>query len=360
MPRKTDLAEAEVFTAIQVLLASGIYPTAARLREALEHRGSPVVLQRFLADWYAQHGPELAKKAAAAPAKTAAGGLQAELKRLTAQAVQEVEVAQAARIATLDDRAAALDGRDAGLVQREAQQDAREAAHAELLVDLRQQLATANTQLDAAHARAVEEAGAGRAQIEALQNALAARDAELGRLRPVAEKLPAVQANVERAQADAAREQARVLKLVGERDRLQRLASERAADLAKAKGALERSDATGAIQEAALAALRQQLQDALSSLANSEGRGETLARDLELAETGRRADAERIEDLRRAGADKDQQLAVLSTRLDAARVELSRLDGVVAGLAELQDAVLGLGAQLRKSTVRREKPGSED
>ena len=84
MPRMTQLSEAEVFAAIKDLVEHGEYPTSARLRERLEHRGSPVVLQRFLATWYERFGPELARKADSAPKKGKTTGLEAELRRLTA------------------------------------------------------------------------------------------------------------------------------------------------------------------------------------------------------------------------------------------------------------------------------------
>lgn len=361
MARSTHLDQAAVFAAIERLLVAGAYPTAARVREQLDGRGSPVVLQRFLGDWYEQHGPELARKAAAAPHKSPTDGLQAELKRLTASAVQEVEAAQAARIAALDDRAAALEGREAGLLAREQAQDAREAAHAELLADLREQLATANAGLTEANTRAIEEAGAYRAQVEALHAAGDAREAELVRLRPLAEQLPTLKATVDRAQADAAREQARVVELVGERDRLQRLASDRAAELAKVTGALERADAAAATQNASLAALRQQLQEARAALTAGTVRGETLTRELEQAQAGRQADAEQIEALGQAAAAADKERAVLVARLDAAQAEVKRFEDMTTGLVDLQDELIGLRSQLRQiSAGRHEKPGVED
>lgn len=56
MARSTQLEQTEVFAAIERLLVAGVYPTAARVREQLDGRGSPVVLQRFLGNWYEQHG----------------------------------------------------------------------------------------------------------------------------------------------------------------------------------------------------------------------------------------------------------------------------------------------------------------
>ena len=364
MPRQTELSEAEVFSAIHALVADGAYPTSARLREALDHRGSPVVLQRFLGDWYAQHGPELARKAAAAPAKTVAGSLQAELKRLTASAVQEVESAQAERIAALDGHAAALKSREADLLAREQRLDARESAHAEHLFDLRAQLDAAGArqaELEAARDRAIDEGGVSRGQVEALKAVNELREAELGGLRAVAEQIPALQSTVDRIQADLAREQARVVELVGERDRLQRLASERATELAKVRGQLERADEAAAAQTATLATLRQQLQEGHAEIAAGQERGEALARELGQAEAGRQSDAERIEALRQAGAAAEQQQAVLAARLAAAHAEVERLEGMREGLDALKDAVQRLGAQMRPGgTAKRRTSEGKD
>lgn len=359
MPRQTELSEAEVFRAIEVLLANGDYPTSARLREALDHRGSPVVLQRFLGAWYAQHGPELAKKAAAAPAKTLAGGLQAELKRLTATAVQEVEAAQAERIAALDARAAALDARDADLLAREQRLDARESAHAEHLVDLRAQLeAAAATQfrLEEARDRAIEEGGVYRGQVEALKAASEIRETELDRLRTAADQIPALQAALERVQADVTREQARVVELVGERDRLQRLANERASELAKVKGALERADADAATQNATLATLRQQLQEAQAALAMQRAQTETLERDLRLTQQEREADSHRLNALQQHLNGARQDHAADLAKLERVQAELARYAGMATDLVGLKDAVQSLHDRLPPDpTVHQKK-----
>lgn len=358
MARSTQLNQAEVFAAIEHLLVAGEYPTAAHVREQLGGRGSPVVLQRFLSEWYEEHGPELARKAASAPQKSPAGGLQAELKRLTASAVQEVEAAQADRIAALDDRAAALEGVEANLLAREQSQDARESAHAELLGDLRQQLAAVNTALHEANARAIEETGAYRAQVEALHGAGEAREVELVSLRRQAEKLPALQTALEMAQADAAREQARVVELAGECDRLQRLANERATELAKVKGALERADAADATHKDGLAMLRQQLQEAQSAITAGTIRSETLARELEQAQAAGRADAERIKALHQTAAETEKAQEVLLARLDMAQTALDRSNGLSTELASLREEVHGLSKWLQ-SVAMPSKKGKE-
>lgn len=161
MGRVTSLTEAEAFGAIRALLEAGTYPTAAALREQLGGRGSPVVLQRFLADWYATHGPELAQKAAA-HRPDPAGGLRAQLQALTKEAMAEVDAAQAERVAALDRRQAALEEREARVEAREAdlevrtrRLDDREMAQAELLQELRDQVARATQARDAARAAEV-------------------------------------------------------------------------------------------------------------------------------------------------------------------------------------------------------------
>lgn len=349
MPRHTELSEAEVFSAVHGLVAAGVYPTSARLREALKNRGSPVVLQRFLSAWYVQFGPELARKATAKPPKPATGVLQAEIKRLAEDALHEVEAAQAERIATLDARAAVLDAREAEQLARDQRLDAREAAHAAHLADLRSQLeaaAAAQARLEETRDQAIKDMGEARGTVEALRRAGEARQAELDQVRADLDLIPTLKMAVERAQADAAREQARVVELVGERDRLQRLASERAAELAKVKGELERADASAAAQEATLATLRQQLYNTGADLAACTLRGENLARELAQAQAGRRVDGEQIRALQQAESAARQAQAAGAARLESALAEIDQLQGIREGLASLKNAVLQINERL--------------
>jgi len=359
MPRQTELSEAEVFSAIHGLVAAGVYPTAARLREALDHRGSPVVLQRFLSAWYEEFGPELARKATAKPPKPATGVLQAEIKRLTEDAMQEVEAAQAERIAAIDARAAALDAREAEQLSREQRMDAREAAHAEHLADLRAQLeaaAAAQSRLEETRDQAIKDMSEARGVVEALRSDGQARQAELDQVRAELEQIPALKMTAERAQADAAREEARVVELVGERDRLQRLASERAAELARLTGGLERADAAAAAQEATLAKLRQQLHDTGADLAAWAVRGGNLAREVEQAQAGRRADGEQIRALQGAEIAVREAHAADAARLESARAEIERLQGIREELASLKVVVVQIKDRLTPaSTVSKKK-----
>ena len=362
MARSTTLEKTTVFAVIEGLLAAGEYPTAARVREQLDGRGSPVVLQRFLGDWYGEFGPELARKAAAAP-KGVAGGLQAELKRLTANAVQEVEAAQADRIAALDTRGAELDGREKNLKDREDKQDLRESAHAELLVDLRQQLATAaahHTQLEEARQQALEEASACRRHAEAHTATLSTMDRELQQLRVLAEQVPVLKASLDRANADAAREQARVVELVNERDQLQRQCSDRRAELAKVQALLDSAVAAAGEQEARFIGQREQLQEALAQVAVAKSRGEALAVELDQAAGRRLADSERIESLRAEISAGERDRAGLTVRLDVALQDVERLGVLGAGITSLKEEIGRLGMKIGQSQKESEKPLSTD
>lgn len=353
MGRKTELTAKTVYPEIHHLVAEGLNPTSERLRERLGGRGSPIVLQRFITDWFKDHGARLAGKIKAAPPTMAPTGLKAELQQLTAAAVQEFEAAQAERVAKLEAQDAALKGREEGLLVRERDQDAKELAHAELLVDLRQQLALANSQLEAGHARALEEAGRAHGQIEALQAALADRETELARLRPLAEQLPALHASLERAQADATREQARVVEVVGERERLQRLAEDRAAELAKLKAVLERADAAAATQSATVATLRQELQESQASYAASVARAQAQDGALEQALAERAADAALIASLRQTAEETAQRLAAVDAHRDAVVVMDGRLKPMEATLERLE-------ADLRKLRSNKAKGGRKE
>jgi colicin import membrane protein len=152
MGRLTQLTESEVFGVIRALLDDGSYPTAAAVRERLGGRGSPVVLQRFLADWYREHGPLLAQKASTH--RPAASGLRAHLHALTQEAMAEVDAAQASRVAELDRRHAELDEREARLLALTADLEARSrqledrgSAQLEMLNQLKDQLSQAFTGL---------------------------------------------------------------------------------------------------------------------------------------------------------------------------------------------------------------------
>ncbi len=182
MARTTALPQSDVFSAIEGLLAAGEYPTAARLRERLDRRGSPVVLQRFLSDWYAEHGADFVLKVERRRQADGGDTIRAQLASATRDALAKFDVQQAERVATLDARATALDQREADLLARDQRLDEREIGQRELIDTLkadRQAALTAQQDARDAAARLQSEleverqrAGALAAQCEDLQRQL--------------------------------------------------------------------------------------------------------------------------------------------------------------------------------------------
>ena len=156
MPKKTQLSETEAFTAIEAILLGGGYPTAARLRENLDGRGSPVVLQRFLASWYETNGPEIARKAEQAKHGQPTKQLKDELQRLTRDAISEIDKARADQEAELTARQTAMDQREQTLLAKERQLANRESDHAAWIEDLRQREKRSAQQADEAASRLTE------------------------------------------------------------------------------------------------------------------------------------------------------------------------------------------------------------
>lgn len=363
MARPSTISREEVFAAVASLIAVGSYPNPTNVRAELGGRGSPPLVQRYIGLWYAEFGPELARKAAKKPLeapKTPTEGIQEQIKRLTASALEAVEQAEATRIAAIRDREAVLDARDENLRAREDKQDARELAHNELLGDLRKQLEVATEHmalLEAARTQEVEEIAACRTQLEA---ALAAKDVELERLRGVAEQVPVLKANVDRATAEATREQARVVELVNERDQLQRQCSDRRAELAKVQALLDSAVAAAGEQEARFIGQREQLQEALAQVAVAKSRGEALALELDQAAGRRLADSERIESLRAEISAGERDRAGLTVRLDVALQDVERLGVLGAGITSLKEEIGRLGMKIGQSQKESEKPLSTD
>lgn len=327
MPRMTQLAEAEVFAAIRDLVEHGEYPTSARLRERLEHRGSPVVLQRFLASWYEQFGPELARKADSAPKKGKTAGLEAELRRLTADAVQEVEAAQRVRIDALDHREQQLDerekqleAREANLRAREGKLDERELAQHELVRTI--------TASSAAASQTKDEALAALAAAEAQVAVHSARIADLERAVAHTETLKRELAG---ARKDLAREQARVAELVPVRDAALQRANEEAAARAKLAGALGAREEADQQRLAELAAARSELAEAGARIA-------ALASQL---------DATKVElaTAAAAGAASSEECAELRASMQEVKLQM---DGVQAR----NESLLGLEEALNRQEAQ--------
>lgn len=321
MPRMTQLAEAEVFAAIRDLVEQGEYPTSARLRERLEHRGSPVVLQRFLATWYERFGPELARKADSAPKKGKTTGLEAELRRLTADAVQEVEAAQRARVDALDHREQQLDerekqleAREANLLAREGKLDERELAQHELVRTITASSAAATRDKDAALAAL--------AAAEAQAAVHVARIADLERAVAHTETLKRELAG---ARADLAREQARVAELVPARDAALQRANEEASARSKLAGALGTREEADQQRLAELAAAR-------AELATAGARVAALASQLDAAKV-------ELASMAATGAADNEELAELRASLQEAKLQLVGTQARGGILLHLEEAL---------------------
>lgn len=189
MARTTALPQSDVFSAIEGLLAAGEYPTAARLRERLDRRGSPVVLQRFLSDWYAEHGADFVLKVERRRQADGDGTIRAQLALATRDALAKFDAQQAERVAVLDARAAALDQREADLQAHGRRLDEREIGQRELIDTLktdRQNAITAQQDALGAAARLQTDLETERqraatlsAQLENLQHQLARLDEDL-------------------------------------------------------------------------------------------------------------------------------------------------------------------------------------
>lgn len=304
MGRKTELQTEDVFAAISAVVAGGKAPTTVRVRAQLGDRGSPIVLQRFIDDWYDQVGRNLQVEGAgststSAPQPPSMAGLQDELRRLTEATMRDLERAQAERVAVLDTRAAGLDARETDLLAREQRQDQREGDQAELVSRLRDAATTAD-----ARCRDAEVAASEQRQL-ATQAAAEAADAREARARAEAE----LEATRRQLTALSEREQA----LVAE---VRRLA---AVDV----------EARRVRDEASY--LRKQLADVLAQLAQANGwleaaRGDRDEAELHLIET-RESLAEARQKL--AAADAAQtglqgRITVLEGDLAAARDSAQR------------------------------------
>jgi len=156
MPRTTQLSEQEAFEAVESILRNGGYPTAARLREHLNGRGSPVVLQRFLAAFYESHGPAMVQKANHPKQGQPTKQLEDELQRLTRNAISEIDKARADQEAELTARQTAMDQREQTLLAKERQLANRESDHAAWIEDLRQREQRSTEQADEAASRLTE------------------------------------------------------------------------------------------------------------------------------------------------------------------------------------------------------------
>ena len=348
MGRVTSLTDAEVFAAIRTLLEAGSYPTAAALREHLGGRGSPVVLQRFLADWYSEHGPLLAEKAAAhRPA--AAAGLRAQMQALAKEAMAEVDAAQAARVAELDRRQAGLEDREAGVAAREAdlevrtrRLDDREMAQAELLQELRHQVALATQARDAARAAEV----ACRTALATAEGRLSVLDGQLAQARTDLQGLAELRA--EMAGTREARDHAQALLVTRTQERDAALKTR-----AQLEGALKDAQDAAALAQAADTEVRVALATARQRLAAEQARVEDLTKRLGALErqwVAVEAARDEAEAARRAA---ETALASLTGRHAAVVEERDRLANAIQ--ASVQDRPGTTPSKPAKGTRRSPK-----
>ena len=320
MARTPALLRSDVFRAIEALLAKGEYPTAARLREALDTPGgSPVVLQRYIGDWYEAHGPLLAQQAAKHPRRAAPTALREQLKALTQEALAEVDAAQAERVAALDRRQAALEDREAGVAAREAdlevrtrRLDDREMAQAELLRELRDQVALATQARDAARAAEV----ACTTALATAEGRLSVLDGQLAQARIDLQGLGDLR--IELASTREARDHAQALLVTRTQERDAALKAR-----AQVEAALKNAQDAAAAAQAADTEVRVALATARQGLA---------------------AEQARVEDLRTALSERAGSLAALELKLSAvesarreAETALATLTGRYAAVLEERD-----------------------
>lgn len=119
MGRQAEISEQEVFAAIEGLLAQGAYPTSARIREAVGHRGSPVLLQKLLASWYARFGAAFSKKVAALKSADQGIGIRDTFATAAKEALATFDAEQARRLAEFKRQEDELAQREARFAERE-------------------------------------------------------------------------------------------------------------------------------------------------------------------------------------------------------------------------------------------------
>lgn len=328
MPRMTQLSEAEVFGAIKDLVERGEYPTSARLRERLDHRGSPVVLQRFLAAWYERFGPEMARKAEQAPKKTKTIGLEEELRRLTGEAMSEFERAKAARVAELDERARELNTlqellstREDILLNRERDLDDREMSQAALVRGIQKASAEATQKKD--------EALASLAAAEVKIVAHASRIAELER---AVEKTGALEIELSAVREELGRARGQIEELTRSREAAMLKASEESLARGKLAGALSARDEADAQRRA-------EMEDLRSRLSAATERAGALASQLAAANADLAAAAA-------AGDAAQEERAALAASLEAMRAELAGVEGKLEALRDVEAVLNRMDGQM--------------
>lgn len=363
MGRKPTVTQSEADDVITTLIAAGEYPTHRKVREGLNDRGSPMVLQRYIGEWYRRNGPRLAGNASPAPAGEMDVGIRQQLEQATKAALEQLDAELNRREGKLQAREVALKeheeflaGKDMGLQKlveqltsdrekdRVAANDAAAALsemaelaqeHARELTQVRSELAVT----EQARLRLEQESAALLDQLEALTGerataaaslaATQARGAELeGELAAALERQAVLQSELDAAraaQADVEREARRELMTATEKFvELQEAAGEErraaAAALAEARAAAQERSVAGA-------ALEQQLAQARADAA---------------AATKQRDDV--------ANLFSQQQEAAVATERERGRVD-EALASVQAEVAGMRRELAQLGGKGKKSSA---------
>lgn len=335
MARTTALSKAEVFTAIEGLLAAGEYPTAARLRERLDRRGSPVVLQRFLSEWYTEHGADFAHKIERRRQVDGDGTIRAQLASATRDALAKFDAQQATRVAELDARAAALDHREAGLLEHERRLDEREIGQRELIDTLKADRQGAITAQQAALDAAT------RLQAD-LDTERQRTSAILAKCEDLEHQLDRLQEDLRQATAAGAEQQALVAATQAQLVALQHEQAATLSSLAVAQQDLrelhagaqrERIDAQARLDAAAEALRLQQGEQQAQAIDHAR-----LAAQLQLAVQQRDDGAERERALHQALDKAGKALEDSASRHYESILAMGRLEGALAQLQREREA----------------------
>lgn len=144
MAQISSLQADEVYLAIESLIAEGIAPIQQAVRERLGGRGSPPVISRYIAQWYAEHGAVFAAKVEVTRKNKPATTLAEQMMETAGKAAKLVSDAERERQEALDLRAAnlheaeqALAGREIALLQQQERLADRELEQTHLIAELR-------------------------------------------------------------------------------------------------------------------------------------------------------------------------------------------------------------------------------
>ncbi|HEU0197738.1 MAG TPA: DNA-binding protein [Nevskiaceae bacterium] len=322
MPQPPSVTAAEVDHAVTALLADGQYPTSARLRVALGNKGSPVTIQRLLAQWYADHGKAFAERVAA-HAERATDTVRARLEAAAQDAIASFDAAQAERVSAMDARESELAQRDDALRARELDLEKRENAQSEVIQRTTDALASSRKELvdaKAAAARLDAELAAARASVADLGERAERAESTVRDLQAVRGELQAVRGEAERLRA-----------------RTDEDAAARDAALANAAALIKQAET--AVAETAI------VQSALTG---------AKARTAELATLVEVRDSE-LETLRATVAELRERAAVERKRASTREVAM---ESALSELRGTHEVAAGIGGQLTTLAAELSKYGA--